>query len=130
MIEDLEETLDASIAQAAVVGNKILQSMNEAFQLDDHTHNNSASIGIAMFTGQETSSAELLKQADIAMYSAKESGRNAVRFFDTRMQGARGGTGCNRIRFAAGTGQQSISVITNPRWTAMGTLPVPKRCCA
>lgn len=70
MIEDLEETLDASIAQAAVVGNKILQSMNEAFQLDDHTHNNSASIGIAMFTGQETSSAELLKQADIAMYSA------------------------------------------------------------
>lgn len=86
MIEDLEETLAASMSQAAVVGDKILQSLGNPFQLDNHSHNSSASIGIAMFSGNEGGSAEVLKQADIAMYSAKDAGRNAVRFFDEGMQ--------------------------------------------
>jgi len=39
-----------------------------------------------LYRGNEESVDELLQHADMAMYQAKESGRNAVRFFDPVMQ--------------------------------------------
>jgi predicted signal transduction protein with EAL and GGDEF domain len=44
------------------------------------------SIGSTLFNGHEQSIDKLLKQADIAMYQAKSSGRNTLRFFDPEMQ--------------------------------------------
>lgn len=41
-----------------------------------------ASIGVTLFSGQEICIDELLKQADISMYRAKESGRNSIRFYN------------------------------------------------
>jgi len=38
-----------------------------------------------LFNGHEQSIGKLLKQAEIAMYQAKGSGRNALRFFDPEM---------------------------------------------
>jgi EAL domain-containing protein (putative c-di-GMP-specific phosphodiesterase class I) len=49
-------------------------------------HHSTSSIGATLFTRNETSLDELLKQADIAMYQAKKGGRNTIRFFDPRMQ--------------------------------------------
>jgi len=43
-------------------------------------------IGATLFNSHEQSIDKLLKQADIAMYQAKNSGRNALRFFDPQMQ--------------------------------------------
>ena len=49
----------------------------------------SVSIGITLFSSQGNSSVdELMKQADLAMYEAKSSGRNSLRFFDPEMQAA------------------------------------------
>ena len=45
-------------------------------------HHCTASIGITLFTGQEASADDIFKQADTAMYAAKESGRNATHFFE------------------------------------------------
>lgn len=44
-------------------------------------HQCTGSIGVALFLGQDNSQVELLKWADIAMYQAKEAGRNQIRFF-------------------------------------------------
>jgi diguanylate cyclase (GGDEF)-like protein len=45
-------------------------------------HHCTASIGVALFIQKDPDDADLLKQADAAMYQAKGSGRNAIRFFE------------------------------------------------
>lgn len=87
------EALDADPQQAAVaaeaIAEKICAALAEPVLLvDQHEHFCTASIGISLFGGTEKSAESLLKQADIALYKAKEAGRNTVRYFDQAMQTA------------------------------------------
>jgi diguanylate cyclase (GGDEF)-like protein len=45
-------------------------------------HQCTASIGVALFIQKDPDDADLLKQADAAMYQAKGAGRNSIRFFE------------------------------------------------
>ena len=86
MLEGLSEhTLDAA-AQSDRVSEKILATLNQPYLLLGHDYHNTPSIGVTLFSGNEASADELLKRADLAMYEAKTSGRNAIRFFDPQMQ--------------------------------------------
>ena len=86
MLEGLSEHSLEAAAQAKAVGEKILVSLNQPYQLANHEHRNTPSIGVTLFNNHQQSIDELMKQADIAMYQAKKSGRNALRFFDPQMQ--------------------------------------------
>jgi diguanylate cyclase (GGDEF)-like protein/PAS domain S-box-containing protein len=86
MLEGLSEHELEAAAQAESVGEKILAALNLPYQLASHEHHNTPSIGITLFRGQLESMDELFKHADIAMYQAKKSGRNTLRFFDPAMQ--------------------------------------------
>lgn len=86
MLEELSESGIEAANQAEAIGNKILYSLNQPYQLAGHEHHSTPSIGITLFRGHHCSEEDVLKQADIAMYQAKTSGRNAVRFFDPQMQ--------------------------------------------
>ena len=86
MLEDLSEHDLEAAAQAEVIGEKILATLNQFYHLGTHEHHSTPSIGITLFNDHERDIEELLKQADIAMYQAKKSGRNAMRFFDPQMQ--------------------------------------------
>ncbi len=85
MLEGLSEQTFEAARQSEAIGNKILEAINQPFQLGTHDYLCTPSIGIALFDGHNHSD-ELLKRADIAMYQAKASGRNALRFFDPHMQ--------------------------------------------
>lgn len=86
MLKELgQKSADAAI-QAEIIGEKILAALNETYRLDGYEHHSTPSIGATLFSDQETSIDELLKQADIAMYQAKAAGRNTIRFFDPSMQ--------------------------------------------
>lgn len=88
MLQDLsEQTLDAA-KQAETIGNKILAVLNHPYQLASHQYINTPSIGATLINGHEKTVDELLKHADMAMYQAKLSGRNVLRFFDPQMQQA------------------------------------------
>ncbi|MBY0454087.1 MAG: diguanylate cyclase [Burkholderiaceae bacterium] len=73
--------------QARNVGQKVLQALSAPYALTVCSltqtpsvveHRCSASIGVLVFQGDTCSEEDLIKRADIAMYQAKESGRNAL----------------------------------------------------
>ena len=86
MLEDLSDNALEATSQAESVGAKILASLNTPYVLQDSPQHSTASIGVSLFGDQHNNLEDLLKQADLAMYRAKASGRNALRFFDPEMQ--------------------------------------------
>tara|TARA_R110001592_G_scaffold91754_1_gene268203 strand:+ start:12639 stop:15632 length:2994 start_codon:yes stop_codon:yes gene_type:complete len=86
MLSDLsDQALEAS-AQTETLGEKILEALDQSYQLGSYSHHCTASIGVTLFQDLQQNTEELLKQADIAMYQAKKAGRNTLRFFDPNMQ--------------------------------------------
>ena len=88
LIEDVGLSAEDASQKIASIAEKIRASLAEPYQLENHEHHSSPSIGVCLFRGSEESVEVLLKHADMAMYQAKESGRNNVRFFDPAMQHA------------------------------------------
>jgi diguanylate cyclase (GGDEF)-like protein/PAS domain S-box-containing protein len=83
MLEDLSTTLAEAATQTEAVAEKIHAALNHPCQLGDHIHHATPSIGATLFSGHQHTMEELLRQADLAMYSAKSAGRNALRFFNS-----------------------------------------------
>ena len=88
MLEGIGESELEATAHATMIGEKILHSINQPYQLAAHEYHVTSSIGITLFGKHSQSHEELLKQADIAMYQAKKAGRNRLKFFDPKMQEA------------------------------------------
>lgn len=86
MLEDLSKQTIEAAAQAKAISNNILSVLNQPYQLIANTYQSAASIGVVLFSGHDLPHEVLLQQADIAMYQAKKTGRNAVCFFDPNMQ--------------------------------------------
>ncbi len=70
-----------SVEDAAVLAQRLLDVLARPFNVDGNTLNVGASIGISVYPNDGRDFAELLKNADAAMYHAKESGRGTFRFF-------------------------------------------------
>ena len=79
----LEEVTDLRIA--ATLAEKFIHILQPPFTLDDHELFLTASIGISVFPKDGTDVDMLMKNADIAMYEVKKSGRNNYLFFSDRM---------------------------------------------
>jgi predicted signal transduction protein with EAL and GGDEF domain len=71
--------------EAAIVASRMLQAFKEPFSLEDHEVYISASIGIALYPRDVADVNELLRNADLAMYSAKDHGKNNYQFFSESM---------------------------------------------
>jgi diguanylate cyclase (GGDEF)-like protein/PAS domain S-box-containing protein len=77
-----------SRAGAEDVANRLLQELQQPFDVEDNPVYAGASIGIALYPEAGSSFDELLKAADTAMYSAKSGGRMTYRFFEEQMREA------------------------------------------
>ena len=88
ILEDLSTELMEAAQQTETASSKILAALRPSYWLSSGECHCTASLGATLFSGNTSSQDELLKQADIAMYQAKKGGRNALRFFDPRMQDA------------------------------------------
>jgi diguanylate cyclase (GGDEF)-like protein/PAS domain S-box-containing protein len=86
ILEDLNENALVAAAQTETIGEKILAAINQPYQLAAHEYHCTTSIGATLFDNNQQTADELLKQADIAMFQAKKTGRNTLCFFDQQMQ--------------------------------------------
>ena len=89
MLSELDENRDASETQARGVAEKIRGILAEPFVLTVERENEpplviehgcTASIGVVLFINHESTLDEIIKWADLAMYQAKDAGRNNIRF--------------------------------------------------
>ncbi len=79
------ETRETALAQAIRVGEQILAQLSEAFILEGREFFVSASIGIALSPQDGKELSQLMKNADTAMYHAKEMGKNNFQFYQAEM---------------------------------------------
>jgi diguanylate cyclase (GGDEF)-like protein/PAS domain S-box-containing protein len=74
--------------QAGLLGEDMLRILSQPYQLARSEVNSTPSIGVVMYQGRGQQAEELLKQADIALYQAKDAGRQTLCFFDPAIQNA------------------------------------------
>ena len=89
VMQNLNEDATEAAAQVRALGEDLLAQLRQVYELAGHEHYFSASIGATLVgSGHAHRHAvdEVLKQADMAMYRAKDAGRNTLRFFDPDMQ--------------------------------------------
>ncbi|HEY8856198.1 MAG TPA: EAL domain-containing protein [Rugosibacter sp.] len=87
MLENLNEDLATATEQAESTGDKILAALRAPYLLNSKEQRNTPSIGAVLFKSKNELPAEtLIKQADIAMYHAKQAGRDALYFFNSQME--------------------------------------------
>jgi len=72
-------------ADAASLAEKLLVTLREPMEIEGNDCRISASIGIALYDGRECERQELLKNAETAMFRAKELGRDGYCFFESSM---------------------------------------------
>lgn len=77
---------DCDADHAARIALRLLENFAQPFVIERHELTVTLSIGIALFPSDGRDFATLSKHADIAMYRAKQSGRNDYRFFTPEMQ--------------------------------------------
>ncbi len=88
LLEGLSLEKQSAAIQSEHFAYRIKHIVNLPYTLFGYEHTISPSIGVVLFVGDEKNKESLLKHADIAMYQAKQSGRNTIRYYDPLMQKA------------------------------------------
>jgi len=86
LIPNLGTELEMAYLNAGKVADKLFSELARPYVLPSRELIVTASIGIILFPDEQVSAEEVMKQADIAMYQAKESGRNSYYFYRPSMQ--------------------------------------------
>jgi diguanylate cyclase (GGDEF)-like protein len=73
------------VTEAGVLAERIRKALSEPIDLGDHRVTTTTSIGIAIAPRDGTDSDEVLRSADLALYSAKSCGRGSFRFFEPEL---------------------------------------------
>ncbi|HEY4987194.1 MAG TPA: EAL domain-containing protein [Bradyrhizobium sp.] len=75
----------ANPEQAANLAHRIIETVGAPYEIDEHQIGIGASVGIAILPGDGQGPDDLLKNADLALYRAKEDGRGNYKFFEPSM---------------------------------------------
>jgi len=85
LLPDLGNEPIQALSKAEHVAQKVHKALSEPFLLQGHILSTSASIGMAITDGDNTTTEDLLKHADMAMYQAKKEWRGSTSFYRPEM---------------------------------------------
>ena len=122
MVDDLSTDPETAMQKSRALADKVLTTLREPFQVAGHQHHATPSIGVTAFVGQQHDVIELLKQADIAMYQAKETGRNNVCFFDPQLQTLMGVNAAIGADMRVGLAEKQFVVFYQPQVDSQGRM--------
>jgi diguanylate cyclase (GGDEF)-like protein/PAS domain S-box-containing protein len=80
LLSEMQQSEDAAVA-----ARRILQAVAEAHSIDQHDLHVTTSIGVSVYPSDGLDAETLIKNADTAMYQAKENGRQSYQFFKPSM---------------------------------------------
>jgi len=86
LLEGLNEEQMAAATAAESIAEKLRVAICQPVTLQGELRHITPSIGVTLFRSQAGGPDALLKQADLALYQAKDAGRNTTRFFNPAMQ--------------------------------------------
>jgi len=86
VFDNLSQDPELAAIEAKTRAEQLHELINLPYPLQQTVFHCTMSIGVNLFNSSTTSIDDLLRHADVAMYQAKDSGRNAIRFFDPHMQ--------------------------------------------
>jgi diguanylate cyclase (GGDEF)-like protein/PAS domain S-box-containing protein len=78
---------DCTLNKAKKIAAHVVKIMADSFQADQHELNITASIGVSHYPADAKNAEELFIQANIALYRAKELGKNNYQFFNLKLKG-------------------------------------------
>ncbi len=81
LLRHVGENKETGSFNAEKMASRIMKSLSVPLYIQEQEFHITASVGIALFPSQEQSVDDIIKHADTAMYSAKESGRNRIAFY-------------------------------------------------
>lgn len=88
LLSEIDDNPDAALLEAQATLQKIQRSLSIPCRIENREIHVTSSIGITLFPQETEEADDVLKQADIAMYGAKQFGRNTFRFYEPSMQAA------------------------------------------
>ena len=115
VLEDLGDTPEEAAARSEEIGQRILTELREPYDIGGEPHHSSLSMGITIFSGVRESVDELLKRADLALYQAKDAGRDTLRFYDPRMQAAVSARAALELDMRVGLAQGQFELYYQPQ---------------
>ena len=115
VLEDLGDSPEDAAARGEEVAQRILSVLREPYQLDGEAHHSTLSMGVTIFSGMRETVDELLKRADLALYQAKDAGRDTLRFYDPAMQAAVSARAALELDMRVGLAQGQFELYYQPQ---------------
>lgn len=86
LIPQIHYKIDKATILLKNISEKIRKVIAKPYNIMGHKYSTSPSIGVTLFPVENETADDVLKNADVAMYKAKEQGRNKVCFYQPSMQ--------------------------------------------
>ena len=117
-----EKVVAEAAATAERVAHKVAWAISRPIKLKGGEVNITPSIGIAMLDDESPTVADVLKHADLAMYTAKGRGRNATHFFNPGMQAEADARSCLENELVHAVEEQQFELFFQPQCQADGAV--------